>query len=100
MRSSEAMAYALYLADYQETDPRLGRPLLEWEEIEEGERQTYLRHAEASLRHLFEHARIIAYIPTTRKYQELSDQHREYVAAKIRDALSVSPSDLGKMTDQ
>ena len=100
MRSSEAIAYALYLADYQETDPRLGRPLLEWEEIEEGERQTYLRHAEASLRHLFEHGRIITYIPTAQRYQELSDQHQEYLASKMRDALSVSPSDLGKIAEQ
>jgi hypothetical protein len=99
MRSIEQIAYALYLADYHETDPRLERPLLEWLDLDEEARQIYLRHAEASLRHLFEHGRIISYISTQQRYEELSSQYQAYLAAKIKSGLEVRHSDLGEITE-
>jgi hypothetical protein len=102
MRSSEYMAYALYLADWNATHVSPPDPdeALAWEQLAEEQQLTYLRHASAMLTYLFEHGRIITYIPTPQRYQELSDQHQEHLAAKIREALTVSPSDQGEMTEQ
>ena len=85
MRSSEEMAYAIYLADC--TYDMIGTPgssvvPRSWDELDyEEEQKMYLRHVDAVIRHLFEHGRISSYLNDTllEKYRQ---EYRAYLRAK------------------
>lgn len=81
MRSSEEIAYAMYLADYEATDPQLGRPLLSWEELTYSEQQMYLRHVNAAFEYLFEHGRISSYV-NAKQLEKFGTEYRAYLAEK------------------
>lgn len=72
MRSSEDMAYALYLADYKHQYNNAG-PMrsfatsdlsepLQWDDLEYDDQERYLRYVNALFEHLFEYGRICQYI--------------------------------------
>jgi hypothetical protein len=86
MRDSELHAYALYLADYADTHPSLGRPLQTWEELTEGEQLRYKMYSQASLKWLFEHGRIVKFIHTKEKFEALRAQYREYLASSNKSS--------------
>ena len=95
MRSSEEMAYAAYLADYNalphERSPEHGlrfeRPG-SWDELTEEEQATYLRHVNAILEHLFEHGRISAYVNSER-LEAFSREYKTYLEQKRGDMWEV-----------
>jgi hypothetical protein len=87
LRSSEEMAYALYLADCQydfigtpgsSVQPRT------WDELDyEEEQQMYQRHVETLLKFLFEHGRISAYL-NAQQLEEFKEEYRAYLQQKNR----------------
>ncbi len=85
MRSSEEMAYVLYLADCKESG--IGTPdssvqPRSWEQLDyEEEQRRYLGYVDALMRYLFEHGRISAYLSSER-LDELSKEYRAYLKAK------------------
>lgn len=81
VRSSEEMAYRMYLADYEATPVELGRPLETWDELTYEEQQTYLRHVQAAFKYLFDHGRISSYLSTAR-LEKLRLEYRAYLADK------------------
>jgi hypothetical protein len=87
MRNSELMAYTMYLADWSTTrvSPPDPETPLAWNELTEEQQGTYLRHAEAALLHLFEHGRIIGYIPTGQRFKELSTLFHAYITEKMQE---------------
>jgi hypothetical protein len=81
VRSSEEMAYRMYLADYEATSVELGRPPETWEELTEEEQTTYLRHVEAAFKYLFENGRISSYLSAAR-LEKLRLEYRDYLGKK------------------
>ena len=85
MRSSEEMAYALYLADCNYD--LIGTPgssvrTRTWDELEyEEEQKMYLRHVDTLLRYLFEHGRISAYL-NAGQLEKFGAEYRAYLAKK------------------
>lgn len=83
MRSSEHMAYAMYLADWKATrvsTPDPEQPL-EWDNLSEEDQTTYLRHVNALFEHLFEHGRISSYL-SHEMLDTLKAEHQTYLAEK------------------
>lgn len=89
MRSSEDMAYAMYLADHKalhhaqhpSVSMQFEHPLT-WDELTEEEQNTYLRHVNAMFEHLFEHGRISSYL-SGKNLEELRQEYMAYLEREM-----------------